>query len=180
MTRKQRIMTLLRAAVTLLVAGIMFRFPKEGLPLAALLLSLTMLLSGMQALMYYLTMARHMVGGRMQLYRGVILLDLGMFTLSLTDESRVYIILYMLGVHAFAGLVDILRGLEARRNGGASWRWKTAYGAINLSIAALSLGCVFFQGSVRLVTYLYAGGLAYAALLQLSSVFRRTAIVYIP
>ena len=180
MSRKQRILTLFRAAGMLLVAGLMFRFPKDGLSIAAGLLSLTMLLSGVQTLLYYVSMARHMVGGRMQLYQGVILLDMGMFTLSLVDEPRLYIILYLLGIHAFAGLVDILRGLEARRNGGPNWRWKTAYGGINLAIGVLALGCAFFQGSVRMVTMLYAGGLVYAALLQITSLFRRTAIVYIP
>ena len=73
-----------------------------GFVLVAVILSLTLVAAGLRALHYYFTMARHMVGGKAMLCRGVILLDLGVFTTTLTDVPKLYIVLYLLAVHAFA------------------------------------------------------------------------------
>ena len=80
-------------------------------------------------------MARHMVGGKLMLFIGIIALDAGMLSLSLQDSPREFMIFYLLGTFAFSGLVDVLRARESRRVGARSWRLTLIIGAINLALA---------------------------------------------
>lgn len=146
-----------------------------GFVLVAVILSLTLVAAGLRALHYYFTMARHMVGGKAMLCRGVILLDLGVFTTTLTDVPKLYIVLYLLAVHAFAGAVDILRSLEARRLQ-ASWRLNMTTGVVNVAVAVL---CVVFLRSADMIVLIYSAGLFYSACVRIASAFRRTAVAYI-
>lgn len=150
--------------------------PEQGFLIAALMLSLALLVKGIGSLVYYFTMARYMVGGKIQLYVGLIVLDFGMFTLTLTDIPHLYLILYMLGTHAFGGGIDILRALEAKRNGASSWKLKASQGVVNLIVAVL---CLFSLESTKLLVMLYCLGLMYSAVVRIISAFRKTAIVYI-
>lgn len=150
--------------------------PEESFLIAALMLFLALLFTGIRLLIYYFTMARFMVGGKIQLYVGLIVLDFGLFTLTMTNVPHLYLILYMLGTHAFGGVINILRALEAKRNGAASWKLKTSQGIVNLIVAVL---CLFSLESTRLLVILYCLGLVYSAVVRIISAFRKNAIVYI-
>ena len=150
--------------------------PETSFLLAAVILSLTLLIAGVRSLVFYFTMARHMVGGKMLLYVGLIILDFGIFTMTLTDVPHLYLIVYLLVTHAFGGVIDILRTLEARRNGAASWKLNASQGIVNLLVAVL---CLFSLHSTRLLMILYCLGLLYSAVVRIISAFRKTAIVYI-
>ena len=150
--------------------------PEDSFLIAAVILSLALLFTGISRLAFYFAMARYMVGGKTQLYVGLIVLDFGVFTLMLTEMPHIYMILYLLGTHAFSGGVDILRSLEAKRNGASSWKLKVSQGAVNIIIAVL---CLFSLGSIRLLVILYCLGLMYSAVVRIISAFRKTAIVYI-
>ena len=150
--------------------------PEVGFLIAAVILSVALLVTGIRLLFYYFTMARHMVGGKIQLYVGLIVLDFGIFTMTLTHVPHIYLILYMLGAHAFGGVINILRALEARRNAASSWKLKFSQGVVNLLVAVL---CLFSLGSTRLLVILYCMGLLYSAIVRIISAFRKTAIVYI-
>ena len=73
--------------------------PSEVYGVIILSLGLTLMLSGIRSLVYYFTMAKHMVGGLAVLYRGVIVFDIGLFTLSLVDVPLIFIMLYLAGLH---------------------------------------------------------------------------------
>lgn len=150
--------------------------PELSFIIAALILSLALLIKGIGLLIYYFTMARHMVGGKIQLYVGLIVLDFGIFTLTLTNIPHLYLILYMLGTHAFGGVINILRAREAKRNGASSWKLKTSQGVVNLIVAVL---CLFSLGSTKLLVVIYCLGLLYSAVVRMITAFRKTAIVYI-
>lgn len=150
--------------------------PEQSFLIAALILSPALLIKGIGLLIYYFTMARHMVGGKIQLYVGLIVLDFGMFTLTLTNIPHLYLILYMLGTHAFGGVINILRAREAKRNGASSWKLKASQGVVNLVVAVL---CLFSLGSTRLLVVIYCLGLLYSAVVRIITAFRKTAIVYI-
>ena len=122
MTSMQRAKKILAGLIMLLCSGGMFYDPENGLYIVALLLSGSLIAYGIRCLSLYIFMARHMVGGKAILYRGIIILDLGVFTLSMVDNPKFYVIFYLLGIHAFAGVLDIMRTLEARRYGAPSWR----------------------------------------------------------
>ena len=147
--------------------------------MAALIISLSLILYALRTLVFYFSMARHMVDGKLILFKGVILLDLGILTLSVSDNASRFLVLYLLGAHAFTGGISILRALEARRFGAFSWRLRLTEGVVNIVMAVTALIFGLFLGSLRIVCWIYASGLAYSALFKLIGAFRRTAIVYI-
>ena len=55
-------------------------------------------------LVFYLSMARNMVDGKLSLFYGIIALDLGMFAYTLQDIPPIYIVLYLLITHLFSAL----------------------------------------------------------------------------
>lgn len=159
-----------------LLAGLFFLLlPEDGSYAIAWILAISLFLMGLRLLVYYFSMAKLMVGGKIMMLIGVFLLDFSVFTLLLFDEPRIYIILYLAGWHAFLGAIALLRAREARRYKG-SWKLKTANGIVNLMIAA---GCFLFMKNEAVLVYIYGGGLVYSGLMRIISAFRKTQIVYI-
>ncbi len=176
MTASQRAWGIARGLLALLFGAILIADPEDGFFFVAVGLSLSLIAYGVRELVYYFTMARYMVGGKLALYTGVIALDIGMFAGTLTDMPKIYIVLYLLGVHAFSGTIDVMRGMEARRMGASSWRTSMASGAVNI---AISIVCVAFLHSAQMIVYIYAAGLAYSAIVRIVTACRKTAIEYI-
>ncbi|WP_405357365.1 DUF308 domain-containing protein [Ruminococcus sp.] len=176
MSGGQRIKNVLIGILIILGAVILIAFPEEGIIITASILSLSLFVYGIKTLIYYITMTRHMVGGRIMLYLAVVVLDLGMFTMMLTNIPKMYIALYLVVVYAFSGAIDILRALEARKYQAPSWRFSLISGIINVVIAIL---CIVFIGSTNMIVYLYSAGLIYSAIARIITAFRKTAIVYI-
>jgi len=176
MSKIQRLKNIVLGLIMILIGVVMIWFPEEGYVFVTLILSFSLILSGLRSLAYYLLMARHMVGGKSILVRGIILLDLGLFTLTLTDIPKIYVILYLLGCHIFAGMVDIMRAVEAKRYKARLWRYNLAYGIANLSVAVSCLACIRSTG---MLVVIYCTGMIYSACVRIVSAFRRTAIVYI-
>lgn len=176
MSGGQRIKNILIGIAIILGALILIAFPEDGIIITASILSLSLFIYGIKTLIYYVTMARHMVGGRIMLYLAVVVLDLGMFTMMLTNIPKIYIVLYLVVVYAFAGVVSILRALEAKRYQAPMWKLSPISGIINVVIAIL---CIIFMRSTNMIVYLYCAGLIYSAIVRIVTAFRETAIVYI-
>ena len=176
MNSGQRIKNVILGVLIILGAVILIAFPNEGLLIVAGILCLSLFIYGIKTLIYYFTMARHMVGGRIMLYLGMIVLDLGMFALMLTDIPRIYIVLYLLIIYAFSGVIEILRALEVKKNNGPSWKFKLFSGLVNIVIAIL---CIVFIGHTDVIVFIYSLGLIYSAIVRIVTAFRKTAIVYI-
>ena len=165
----KRFTNVLIGAVMLLMGSVLILLPSEGLSFVALIFSLSLIV-------YYITMARHMVGGRLMLYIAVIVLDFGVFVWTLADIPKIYVVLYLVAIHAFSGAIDIMRGIEAKRYHASSWKLSFFSGVVNIVIAILS---IVFIRSVNMIVILYAIGLIYSAITRIISAFRRTAVVYI-
>lgn len=176
MNTGQRIVGIITGLVMIALSVLMVVNTELGLGAAAAILSISLSLYGLRCLLYYFSMARHMVGGKLLLYVGIIAMDLGAFTAMLGQTPRGYIILYLLGAHVFAGAVDILRGREAKSYGGSSWKLHIVHGAVNILVA---LACLVFLKSSNVIVWIYAAGLLYSALVRIASALRRSAIVYI-
>lgn len=176
MSKVQRVKSLLVGILMLFSAFIMIYKPDLGYQLVIAILSISLLLYGIKSLIYYFTMARFMVGGKASLYKGIIIFDLGMFTMTLTDIPKTYIILYLVAVNIFAGGVDILSAVDAKKTGSPSWRFKLISGVISILIA---ICCIVFHSSTRIMVYIYCFGLVYSAIFKIISAFRKSAIVYI-
>ena len=179
MTSFQRIRKFLAGIAMLLAGLIMILEPVNGYYIVALFISTSMLLSGIKSLVYYFTMARHMVGGRSILYSALVLTDLGFFTMTAITIPRFYLICHLLISHAFSGLVDIMKAVEDKKLSAPSWRMSFVMGLGNLVTAVVAFMCLLNEG-VEMVTYVYCAGLTYSALMHMVSACRKTAIVYIP
>lgn len=159
-------------------AAFFFSGTKASVVIMLILIQLGMTIRGFRTLIYYLTMAKYMVGGRTVLYRSFILLDLGVLAGSLVGHGMVYAAIYLASLHAFGGLVSILRANESRSYG-AHWRLKMAYGVTNVLIAiAVIVGNTVYNEPL-VTTYIYGAGLMYTAVLRIITAVRRTKIVYI-
>ena len=179
MTLTQRIGKLLNALFSILCAWIMLRMGEDGALLVAAILCFSLIIFALRNIVFYFTMARHMVNGRGILYIGMIVLDLGIFTLSILQYRKFFIVLYLLATYAFSGALVILRALEARKFGTPSWRLKMAEGIANILFALAAVVFGFFRSNMQVVTAIYAAGMFYSALLKLISAFRKTAVIYI-
>ncbi|MBP3274478.1 MAG: DUF308 domain-containing protein [Butyrivibrio sp.] len=176
MTKFQRLKNLIYGLLLIASGMILLYIPENAFVFLLLLLSTTLLISGINTLTYYFTMARFMVDGKMMLYKGIIVSDFGVLTASLVDVPRQFVLVYLIGVHAFSGLVELLRAMEARRYGGKNWRLKMGHGFVNVVTCII---CVIFLNNTNTVVIVYALGILYSGVLTLVSAFRRTAFVYI-
>ena len=140
------------------------------------LITIGLLVTGISKLFYYFSMARFMVGGKLSLYEGVILTDAAMFTISLSDVPRFYIILYLAIIHAFSGLVEILRSREAGSYKAKGWFFKLMHGLVNI---ALALACIIYIRRANTAAFIYAVGLIYSGIIRIVTAFRRSTLVYI-
>lgn len=154
-------------------------YPSVGLYFIIAILSISLTLYGIRTLIYYFSMARHMVGGRGILYLGVVILDFGIFTMTIADNPTSFVIIYLLAIHLFSGLVDILRALEAKRISAPSWKFKFSSGVVNIVVAIAAFVFGTFLKSLDVIVYIYAAGLIYAAISTIITAFRKTAIAYI-
>lgn len=175
MSKMQRVSNVIAGIGLLLGALIIFALD-DGCRLIAAVLALSLILRGMRELIYYFSMARHMVGGKSILLIGVFLFDFGIFTLTLVDEKRLIVMLYLATWHAFSGLVAILRAFEARRYKAASWKMNALRGFGGILTAA---ACFIFRHDSTVLMAVYSIGLVYAGVMRIASAFRRTAVVYI-
>ena len=176
MTKLQRARELLGGLLMLATGALVVYRPASGILLMILIIIVTTILKGLGSLTYYITMARHMVGGKLQLYKGIILLDIGMFFMTLDDVPIIYLMLYLLVANLISGVIEILGAREARQMEAGSWKMKTAIGAADVLFGLASIFCL---GRPNLLVYIYATGLAYSAVLRIVSAIRRSAIVYI-
>jgi uncharacterized membrane protein HdeD (DUF308 family) len=150
--------------------------PQDGYLIVMGLLGLSMTVSAIAELYYYFTMARFMVGGKVSLYRGVILLDFAFITGTIDDLPSFFVLLYLVGIHLFTGLVEFLRANEARRYGAKHWRMKLVHGFVDVVIA---IACIIYINNQEIAVIIYSLGVIYSGLVRITSSFKKTAIVYI-
>ena len=178
MTLYQRIKRILFSLCMLAVAVLFLKYHKEDWAYLAVvgILSTGLLIAAIRYMIYYFTMARHMVGGKIILIEGVIILDFALITFSLANVPRIYILLYLIGVHAFTGAVEILRAMEARRTVASHWRLKFFHGTVNIILA---IACLAFIREPETALIIYSLGLMYSAVVRLFDAFRKTAFIVI-
>ena len=175
----QRIKGIIIAALLLILAAIMFVYPKQSYYIVAAVLGLSLLVYGFHMLWFYFTMARNMVGGKTSLYQAIIVLDLALFTGSVTTMSNYIIIIYLLGVYAFSGFIEIARAVESKRFSSPNWKYKLINGLIMVFAAVALTVFGMVKGNLDLLVYGYAVSLVYTAIMRIVTSLRKTAIVYI-
>lgn len=176
MSRMQKIRSVLGGIVMILGGVLLFLAPISGYRIVILFLSVSFILTGLRQLVYYGTMARCMVGGKSILYRGIIILDVGLFTASLTDIPRMYVVIYLAVINAFSGLMIMAKAMESRHYGDGSWRFDLFRGLASLAVSVL---CIIHIKDPTTAVYIYSGGLIYSAVTRIISAFRSSEWVYI-
>ena len=179
MTRFGRVMNAISALFMIAVAVLMFFLDAiHGLKLVMIVVQAGMTLRGLQAIVYYFSMARHMVGGKNVLFRGMIFLDLGVLAGTIFEHPAVYILIYISALHIFTGAVSALRANESRKIG-SSWRLKMAYGITNIALALIVVICGIAFDRLNIAVWVYSIGIIYSSILRIITAFRKTEIVYI-
>jgi uncharacterized membrane protein HdeD (DUF308 family) len=87
-----------------------------------------------------------------------------------------YILIYLAVFFGFAGFVDVVGALSARRDGAHSWKMRFLQGAVNILLVLL---CLLFLGNERLVEFIFCFSLVNSAVIKMITAFRRTAVIYI-
>lgn len=176
MTRWQRIKSVFGSLVVIGFAPLLILDPDIGCMVIVVVLGAAAALAGLRMVVYYASMARHMVGGKIILYIGVILIDFGLFTFGFADVPKQYIMLYLMLAHLFYGLVGILRAMEIWGKKLGSWRFKLLIGLGNLALGGLCLAQI---SSSKMTVYIYSLGLLWSALGRMVSAFRPASVVYV-
>ena len=140
------------------------------------ILSIGLALAGVKEILYYFTMARHMVGGKLILIQGVIVLDFAIITGSLANVPKIYILLYLIGIHAFSGVIEVMRAMEARRTVDGPWKIKFSHGIVNF---VLAIACLIFIRHSNTALIIYSIGLMYSAVIRIIGACVKTAFVVI-
>ena len=180
MTTLARLSNFISGLIIILFSILLASSVGKGLSFIIFILGVSLLLTGIRYLNYYFRMGRHMVGGKLMLFIGLIYFDFGLVSIGMQDSHPAIIVIYLLGFHAFSGLMDVLRALEARQYTGASWKLKMTNGIVNIIIAFTAFFAGVFLKSPFILVEVYSIGLLYAGIMRIVTAFRRTAIVYVP
>ena len=175
MSNLRRVGNIVLSSVAIAFGILLLLTPDFSLVIVAVVIGVWLMVHGMRKLVYFFTMARHMVGGLSLLFIAMIYIDLGASALTLVDEPRLSIVLYLVGCNALMGIFGILRGVEARRLG-SRWKSSLVHGVVSLALAASSL---LFIGSERVITAIFCLGLFYSACVRLVTALRPTEVIYI-
>ena len=128
MNKRQKALDVIAGLLQITVAVIVVAMPDIGFRIAFDFLVVYSIFIGIKELAFYFTMARHMVGGKTILYRGLIMLNFGIFFLSMSDNvPQSFIVVYLMGVHEFGGVMRIMRARESSSFGSA---WKLSMSGI--------------------------------------------------
>ena len=160
MSTAGKIGTIIFGAVQIILSILLILLPKYGYYIIAAILGISLTLYGVRNLIYYVSMARHMVGGRMILYFGLLIFDAGALILALSDIPPFYIMIYLIVIRALTGAIDILRALEQKKMEIPAWKGMLVSGIIHILTAVV---CMVFIKSTNIAVYIYAAGLIYSA-----------------
>ncbi len=179
MSRFQRVKSFIFGIFLILFAVVLITAPKQGYPVIAAVVSVLVFFYGFKLLIYYFRMARHMVGGKSTLCQAIIILDLALFSTTMVYMGEVVIIIYLLGIYAFTGVVDILRAFEAKKMKASNWKVKLVTGLISVLFAVSLVVVGVVNGNMQIIVYGYCVSLFYSAVVKIATAFKRAAIVYI-
>lgn len=154
---------------------IMALFPEWGYQVVALILAVSLIVKGIHELSYYFSMARHMVGGLYVLYKGIFMLDIGLFAFGLDSLPRIFTLAYLVFHFGFESVVSILRAIDAKRLR-APWQYLLFKGILLLWIVIM---CITSIGSNDDLTIIFSFGMMYTAIDRIVTAFKKTAIVYV-
>ena len=176
MGKTRRIITVIGAVLTIALAILLLLLPHDGYKIVAGVLALSLMVKGIARVVYYFGMARNMVDGHSLLYTGILLFDVGLFAFTLSDIPLIYVMFYLISLHAVNGGIGVVRAMEKKNLDDPTWLRQMIAGVFGLAIALI---CFVFIRSGVVAIYIYSFGLIVNAIGRIATAFRRTAIVHI-
>lgn len=176
MSKTRRLWNIIVAILMIQAALLLMLVPDAAFILIVVFLSLVLTFKGLKFLIYYLTHAQHMVGGKWLMLVGLVLLDLGGLAMVLIEQAPSIMIVYVAGVHFVYAVLGIARAVTNKGDGNTGWKIDLAQGIGNLILAAL---CLIFIHHVEIPVFIYCAGVIYSAILKIIASCKRTAIVYV-
>lgn len=193
MTKWQKIWSIISALLMILFAYLLYKLEpldlsQLGYPgaeqltpgsvsyfLILIALLVVMLFYGIRQVFFFFTMAIYATGGRFILYRGILFIDLALFTISLNHVPVRFIMIYLIGMLVFAGGIKIFQALDTMKLKGF-WLPKLLQGII---IIGLALYAMTHLEKPLVVSYIYSNVLVYEAFMRIASAFTPTNIITI-
>ncbi len=176
MSKAQKIISVIEAVVLISIAFVLISLPEGGYDAVIIVLGIGFIIKGVVALWNHFTLSTNMVGSRRTFYYGIMILDLGVFTICLGQVPQIYVMLYLCGLYFFSGAISILSALDQKRMGSKHYKMKLFQGLINILIGVL---CIVFLRSEDMIIFIYAGGLAYNGIIRIINALRNNEVVYI-
>lgn len=176
MSKIKRVLTVFSGFLMIIFAITLLYVPEDAFWLASFVIALVLLEKGIFHIFYYLLMAHHMVGGKIILFYGVFMFDLGVFAVSISDKSRWIIIIYLIAVHLIIGGIETVRAIRSKKEGHTKWKFDIVRGIINILIAVV---CILSIHSSTLLLLIFCTSMIYTAIVEIVSAFKKTAVVYI-
>ena len=175
MTKWQRLSMILKALLMIAAALLLIVMEEDAGYFLLGMLSIYLTVFAVRELIYYFSMARFMVGGKYIFYRGILTLDLGVFSGTLTALPSFMVLVFLAAMLGFSGAVNIMNAMDAKKMG-AHWRLKAGFGLGSILLAFLSL---FFIRSSEDIFLICSAALVYHAIGRILIAMRPTAIVSI-
>ena len=176
----QKIKNCVFGLILLIVAALLFFTPEEVYPLVPIIIGLALVGYGISVLVFYLRMARHMVGGKSFLYESIIIIDLALFTMSVSaTNNKLVVLFYLLGLYAFTGVIDILRAFEAKAAGAGGWKMKLSRGFVCMGFVIALFIIGFIIGRTDIFVYGICISMVYSGVMRIIGAFKKTDIIYI-
>lgn len=176
MNRFTRISNVLTGLFTILISILMFAVPDLGYVLATLIFGVALMIRGIRQLLYFFSMGIHMVGGKIILYRALITIDIGLFTLSIHGTGQRYVLFYFSIYYLFAGIISIFRALESHRLEAGSWKMKLVSGLFDIVIVVI---CLVNNNSESVMLDVLCFALIVSAVTRIMMAFKKSAVIYI-
>lgn len=176
MNKFTRIWNVMAGIFTILISLVMWAVPDMGYVLAIWILGVILVLNGIKQLLYYVSMGTHMVGGKLILFRALITIDIGSFTISIHENGQRYVLFYFAIYYFLAGLISIFRAFESYRLEADSWKMKLISGLVDTILGGI---CLMNNNSVGTMLDVLCFALIVSAVTRICTVLRKNAIVYI-
>ncbi|MBE6040416.1 MAG: hypothetical protein E7219_05590 [Clostridiales bacterium] len=179
MSNLKRIINILIALLMLAAALALTIYTDYAIPFILAFTGIGFTIKGLSMLFYYFSTARFMVGGKTVLYRGILLLELGLFASSIANHPGPFVILYLASINLYSGVVQMLRVIETFKLRSKRWMLILIH---SLFYFATGIGVIYagiFLKRTDIAAYAYSLGLTVSALSRIRLSFTRTDIVYI-
>ena len=176
MSKTRRILTVFFSLVAIYGSLMLMFFPDIAFDALAFGVGITLVYYGVRYLLYYLTHAQHMVGGKWFLLIGLIMFDMGVFAVAVYDKAQMITLIYVISAHFIAAVLGLIRTIGDKKDNNPSWKLHLAQSIAGFIQVIL---CVIFIRSVMIPVCLYCIYTIYTSVLMIISAFRKTAIVYV-